>query len=377
MATPTSLPDAPPVPHLDTEQLQSAYGKEILGHREPVTALAEPPRYQKAAAHQFLQTPPTISISKTRSESNMHRGFSFRRANSNAGPKAVTEKPLPVMPGHSRNHSIQSAASWQQNGALLPGPSSGGLQRSMSKRQKFVRAITNPDKIFDRDPASPPPESRFNPNPNSKLARTFFGNGRVDFGSGAPVAPPTPPTPSIPLPDLEEPLFNSDWISEKVEADLPSGYTLRPMCRGDYGRGYMDVLRVVGRTGWVGEDVWEERCEWLRTMSSTYFILVVVNSEDRIVASGTLMMERKFVHNLGTVGHVEDIAVARDQKGKKMGLRVLEALVHVAQTAGCYKTMVNCAEANEAFHAQCGFVREGSQMMLHHSSRKPTQEHWV
>lgn len=89
------------------------------------------------------------------------------------------------------------------------------------------------------------PTSRFNPNPNSKLARTFFGNGRVDFGSGVPVAPPTPPTPSIPLPDLEEPLFNSHWISEKVASDLPSGYTIRPMCRGDYGRGYMDVLRVV------------------------------------------------------------------------------------------------------------------------------------
>lgn len=72
-------------------------------------------------------------------------------------------------------------------------------------------------------------------------------------------------------------------------------------------------------------------------MSSTYYILVVVNPEDRIVASGTLMMERKFVHNLGIVGHVEDLAVARDQKGKKMGLRVLEALVHVAQTVGCYK----------------------------------------
>lgn len=109
------------------------------------------------------------------------------------------------------------------------------------------------------------------------------------------------------------------------------------MCRGDYSRGYMDVLRVVGRTGWVGEDIWDERCEWLRTMGSTYYVLVVVNPEDKIVASGTLMMERKFVHNLGIVGHVEDLAVARDQKGKKMGLRVLEALVHVAQVVGCYK----------------------------------------
>lgn len=162
MAIPTALPNAPPVLRLDTEQLQSTHEKESLEYREPVTALPEPPRYQTVAAHQyqFLQTPPTISISKTRSESNMHRGFSFRRANSNAGPKPVSEKPLPI-PGHSRSHSTQSAASWQQNGGLLPGSSSGGLKRSMSKRQKFVRAITNPDKIFDRDPASPPPESRY------------------------------------------------------------------------------------------------------------------------------------------------------------------------------------------------------------------------
>lgn len=161
MAIPTSLPEnASSVPRLDTEQLQTAYGKEILEHREPVTALPEPPRYQQAAAHQFLQAPPSISISKTRSEGNMHRGFSLRRSKSGTGPKPVSEKPLPIPAGHSRSHSTQSAVSWQQNGGLAAGPS-GGLQRSMSKRQKFVRAITNPDKIFDRDPASPPPESRY------------------------------------------------------------------------------------------------------------------------------------------------------------------------------------------------------------------------
>jgi glucosamine-phosphate N-acetyltransferase len=176
--------------------------------------------------------------------------------------------------------------------------------------------------------------NRFNPNPNSKLARTFFGSGRVDFGSGAPLAPPTPPTP---LPDPELPLFNPGLISEKVLEDLPAGYAMRPLCRGDYHRGYMEVLRVVGRTGWVGEDIWDERCEWLRTQGSTYYILVVVNQEDRVVASGTVLLERKFIHNMGVVGHIEDLAVARDQKGKKMGLRILEALVHIANSHGAYK----------------------------------------
>ncbi|KAF2425516.1 putative glucosamine 6-phosphate acetyltransferase, partial [Tothia fuscella] len=181
-----------------------------------------------------------------------------------------------------------------------------------------------------------------------------------------------------PIPDPDLPLFNPGLISEKVLADLPTGYTMRPLCRGDYNRGYMEVLRVVGRTGWVGEDIWDERVEWLRTQSGTYYILVVVNLEDKIVASGTCLLERKFIHNMGVVGHVEDLAVARDQKGKKMGLRVLEALVHIASCNGAYKTMVNCTEANEAFHAQTGFVREGSQMVLHHSARRtPAPEHWV
>jgi hypothetical protein len=42
-------------------------------------------------------------------------------------------------------------------------------------------------------------------------------------------------------------------------------------------------------------------------------------------------------HNMGVVAHIQDIAVARTQKGKKMGLRILEALVHAATEYGAYK----------------------------------------
>ena len=37
------------------------------------------------------------------------------------------------------------------------------------------------------------------------------------------------------------------------------------------------------------------------------------------------------------MGHIEDIAVAKDQQGKKLGLRIIEALDHVAREVGCYK----------------------------------------
>lgn len=42
-------------------------------------------------------------------------------------------------------------------------------------------------------------------------------------------------------------------------------------------------------------------------------------------------------YDLGKFAHFEDIAVAKDQKGNKIGLRVLEALIYLAKQVGCYK----------------------------------------
>ena len=48
-------------------------------------------------------------------------------------------------------------------------------------------------------------------------------------------------------------------------------------------------------------------------------------------------MGARSIHNLGLVGHVEDIVVNKDQQGKKLGLRIIEALDYIAERIGCYK----------------------------------------
>lgn len=68
------------------------------------------------------------------------------------------------------------------------------------------------------------------------------------------------------------------------------------------------------------------------------------------------------IHHLGLVGHIEDIAVAKDQQGKKLGLRIIQALDYVAEKVGCYKTILDCSEANEGFYVKCGFKRAGLEM---------------
>lgn len=80
------------------------------------------------------------------------------------------------------------------------------------------------------------------------------------------------------------------------------------------------------------------------------------------------------IHHLGLVGHIEDIAVAKDQQGKKLGLRIIQALDFVAENVGCYKTILDCSEANEGFYVKCGFKRAGLEMAHYYEAPKTKYE---
>lgn len=66
-----------------------------------------------------------------------------------------------------------------------------------------------------------------------------------------------------------------------------------------------------------------------------------------------LLTRARSIHNLGLVGHIEDIAVAKDQQGKKLGLRIIQALDHVAEKVGCYKVLVARPNAEGLYTDPC------------------------
>ncbi|KAL1970326.1 hypothetical protein VTN77DRAFT_5486 [Rasamsonia byssochlamydoides] len=193
-------------------------------------------------------------------------------------------------------------------------------------------------------------------------------------GNGAPVAPavndsttlsnekPAAAAAAPPSSVDDEPLFSPSLISPDVLAALPAGYTARPLRRSDYHRGYLDVLRVLTTVGDISFDKWNERYDFMKRRNDEYYLLVICDGTGRIVGTGSLIVERKFIHELGLVGHIEDIAVAKDQQGKKLGLRIIQALDYVAAKVGCYKSILDCSEMNEGFYLKCGFKRAGLEM---------------
>ncbi|PNS14871.1 Glucosamine 6-phosphate N-acetyltransferase [Sphaceloma murrayae] len=170
---------------------------------------------------------------------------------------------------------------------------------------------------------------------------------------------------------MSNPLFSPNLISPSVSSALPEGYSIRPLQKSDYAAGFLDVLRVLTTVGDISEEAFGTRFDEMSSSHTGsgvgYHVLVILNGDKKVVGTGALIVERKFIHELGLVGHIEDIAVAKDQQGKKLGLRIIQALDYVAKEVGCYKSILDCSEANEGFYVKCGFKRAGLEMSHYYS----------
>ncbi|KAJ2162078.1 Glucosamine-phosphate N-acetyltransferase-like protein [Coemansia sp. RSA 552] len=146
---------------------------------------------------------------------------------------------------------------------------------------------------------------------------------------------------------------------------VPANHVLRPLELTDYRKGYMDCLANLTVVGDVSEQDFAESFEEMQRAQS-YFIIVVEDLEvERIVATGTLLVEQKMIRGCGRVGHIEDIVVAKGQQGKRFGLTIVKQLLEIAQTTNCYKTILDCDAENVKFYEKCGLVNKGVQMAVY------------
>ncbi len=82
-----------------------------------------------------------------------------------------------------------------------------------------------------------------------------------------------------------------------------------------------------------------------------------------LVGAGTLLVEFKFIHACSKVGHIEDVVVLPETRGKGLGLLVVNSLIEEAKKRRCYKVILDCDEKNVAFYERAGMERKECQMV--------------
>ena len=149
-------------------------------------------------------------------------------------------------------------------------------------------------------------------------------------------------------------------------AGLVARDTVRRLEAGDYAKGYLSLLSKLSTVGEVSEASFVERLRFLDSegRGQDYVILVVEDQEGKtVMATGSLIVEHKFIHECGMVGHVEDVVVLPDARGQGLGLRIVSALIEEATKRGCYKVLLDCDEKNVGFYEKAGMKRKEVQMV--------------
>lgn len=95
--------------------------------------------------------------------------------------------------------------------------------------------------------------------------------------------------------------------------------------------------------------------------NSCIWVLEDDNTKD-LLATGTLITETKFIFNICTLAHIEDVCVKYAFRGNGYGKMIIQHLIDEAKKKKCYKIVLSCADYNKEFYIKCGFEERGLNM---------------
>lgn len=149
----------------------------------------------------------------------------------------------------------------------------------------------------------------------------------------------------------------------KPKGAASGGYEIRELTAADLGNGFIETLGNLSDTGGLTPASARKILEKMGR-ASPYHVLVAAGADGKVVGATTLLVEQKFIHGGGLVGHIEDVAVRKGSEGRGIGGSLVKAAVRIADEVGCYKVILDCKEELEPFYAKLGFRRHDLGMRL-------------
>lgn len=137
--------------------------------------------------------------------------------------------------------------------------------------------------------------------------------------------------------------------------------TIRPLQIDDAENGFFDVLSQLTEAPKLPLERFRQLLDQ-QHHHDLRLTIVAVGSDNRVLATGSVMIEPKFIRGGRPCAHIEDIVVDQAARGTHLGKRVISSLIDHCKVRQCYKIILDCAERNIPFYEKCGFQVMGAQM---------------
>lgn len=129
-----------------------------------------------------------------------------------------------------------------------------------------------------------------------------------------------------------------------------TGISIRQLQRDDFDCGFLETLAAL-----TSVELSADRArELFDSKPVNQFTFVAVHGH-RVIGTTSLVIDQKYIHSGGRVGHIEDVAVAKDFQRRGIGTELVRYAAEFAGEAGCYKVILHCFAELSPFYQRLGF----------------------
>ena len=140
-------------------------------------------------------------------------------------------------------------------------------------------------------------------------------------------------------------------------------FIIREIEETDLSNGFFETLSNLSDVKKISQDKEKTRKVINEIKSNSFYKLFVAVSDDsEIIGSTTLLIEQKFIHDGGKVGHIEDVVTRKGYEGFGIGSSLINRSLQFAKQIGCYKVILECSIQNVPFYTKLGFKQHEVSM---------------
>lgn len=121
---------------------------------------------------------------------------------------------------------------------------------------------------------------------------------------------------------------------------------------------YLRLINIFRETNFTEQQFKET----LNKINNNNSIIYIIELNNKLIGTGTILFEHKFIHNISKIAHIEDICIDNSYRSKGLGKLLIDYLIKCAEENGCYKVTLYCDDKLEKFYSSCGLERKGIQM---------------
>lgn len=85
--------------------------------------------------------------------------------------------------------------------------------------------------------------------------------------------------------------------------------------------------------------------------------IFVIEDNNKIIGNITVILEQKFIRGCKKVGHIEDVVVHKDYRGKGLTRKLLNYVINYCKKNNCYKIILDCSEEYKIFMKRMDLLR--------------------